>query len=125
MFYCNNCYTEFDNDLVDDTNFDFVSTKSGYKIKYHQKCSICGGELTAGFIKDNRVNIGRSGDPKQFYSIDLGTTVESPKHLDKILKKRGMVNLMESKEYRENEARMENLVKERYNKRKKSKNGNS
>lgn len=45
-----------------------------------------------------KANICSAGDAQGFYSPDLGLYIKSPSHLKKVLKKRGMVCLTDSKE---------------------------
>lgn len=52
------------------------------------------------------VNVCSAGDFKPYYSPDLGVYIDSHKKLRDTLKKRGMVCLTDSKDYREKEERM-------------------
>ncbi len=100
-YYCTICGKDLSVDYYRD-NFDFKDVKGRIVLVHNDKCD-CGGEIKAGFSKTDFINITSGGDFKKFYSPDLGCNVESSKQLDNELKNRGMVNLMESKEYREHE----------------------
>jgi hypothetical protein len=111
MFHCSQCKKEFDNNLIDDMDFDFVDERGHVNIRYNQKCDACGGEILAGYLRDDSgVNICSDGDFHPYFSPDLGIYVDSSKTLNDHLKSKGMVNLNESKEYREHEAMMREKV---------------
>ncbi len=61
-------------------------------------------------VQGESVNICSDGDFHPYFSPDLGIYVDSPKTLNDHLKSKGMVNLNESKEYREHEAMMREKV---------------
>lgn len=85
----------------------FICEKCGFQItdtdtKTSHICPTCNivmyWDLSGCGIKD--------GDFKPFFSPDLGVYIDSSKKLNDTLKKRGMVNLNESKEYRQKEQEM-------------------
>jgi NAD-dependent SIR2 family protein deacetylase len=104
MYHCRKCNNEFEAEW-EEMDFDF--DKDG-KLYYIKKCDKCGGDIIAGYAPDvfGGVNVCADGDFHPYFSPDLGIYVDSPKTLNDHLRKKGMVNLRESKEYRENEARM-------------------
>ena len=51
-------------------------------------------------------NIGLDGDTPGFYSPDLGMYIQSPSHLKRVLKKRKMVCLTDSREKRDYDTEM-------------------
>jgi hypothetical protein len=111
MYHCLSCKKEFDNSLINDEDFEFVGKRGHEKILYNQKCDGCGGEIASGHSPDDTgVNVCSDGDFHPYFSPDLGIYVDSSKTLNDHLKSKGMVNLQESKEYREHAAMMREKV---------------
>ena len=102
MFHCQKCNDEFEANW-DEMDFDF---DNNCKLHFTKKCDKCGGEIVAGYAPDGFINMGRDGDFHPYFSPDLGIYVDSPKTLNDHLRRKGMVNLNESKEYRDHEKMM-------------------
>jgi len=98
-YYCDKCGKDLSCDV--DIETEFTDAKRSPKI-YHTANCLCGGNIEAGFPKVS-VNICSAGDFKPFFSPDLGVFIDSSKKLNDTLKARGMVNLQESREYRQSE----------------------
>jgi hypothetical protein len=93
---------------LEDTKDIFPKCVCGKQMTYtHLKRCISHPESK---IKGETVNICADGDFHPYYSPDLGIYVDSPKTLNDHLRKKGMVNLQESGEYREHEAAMREKV---------------
>ena len=107
MYHCKKCNNEFEA-TWEEMDFYFDNND---KLHHSGRCLKCGGEIVAGYAPEVLgVNICADGDFHPYYSPDLGIYVDSPKTLNDHLRKKGMVNLQESGEYREHEAAMREKV---------------